>query len=227
MENYFNHIYELVDRSIYESLRLELVRLGYLPDITEYETPEAFEQAKQSIIKQKGFVIELFGASASFDKWSKKFPRMVYIPKRIMPGDIGGNYYGRYYEEDGEGRFIPTNQPPQWTNYQFEITIVAKKIDQLRIMDSVISNKLSRRDYVKVYNDNTQQFFIEQTGYRDWPDLDYGFLEYTYMYTAYDLVDRVGKESESISPLDKIHIEVKDKSSGIKTDNDIIIKGNS
>ena len=222
MENYFNTIYEQVDRSVFEVIRKEVVRLGYLPDITQYEGAgvEAFEAAKREIVRTKGFVIEVFGASSDIDKYSKRYPRIVYIAKRIIPGDIGGNYTGAYYEKKKDGTFTATAQPPQLTDYQFEISIVARRADQLRVMDGVISNVLSRRDYVPNYLDNTKVMFVEQTGYRDFPDLDFGYLEYIYMYTAKDLLDRATIKAEGIAPLAEINIDVK---RGDITEDNIII----
>ena len=209
MQNYFNTVYEQVDRSIFEAIRKETVRLGYLPDITEYETVEAFESAKNQIIASKGYIIDIFGAGSNLDKYAKKYPRIVYLPKRIMPGDIGGNYNGAYYTKKQDGSFIADAQPPQWTDYQFEVSLVAKKIDQLRTMDGIISNVLSRRDYVPNYLDKNQVIFVQQTGYRDFPDLDFGYMEYIYMYTAKDLLDRTTIKAEDLAPLTQIDVDVK------------------
>lgn len=209
MENYFNTIYEQVDRSVFEVIRKEIVRLGYLPDITQFTDPTAFQNAKKAIVAEKGYVIDIFGAGSNLDKYAKRYPRIVYLPKRIIPGDIGGNYYGAYYEKSSQGGYDATAQPPQWTNYQFEVSLVAQKIDHLRAMDGIISNVLSRRDYVPNYLDNNQVIFVQQTGYRDFPDLDFGYLEYIYMYTAYDLLDRTTIKDKNLSPLQQIGVDIK------------------
>lgn len=214
MATILNDIYEVVDRSIYEAIRLILVEHGYLPDISNTvlfpNNPTGvtnWDNAINAIVAAKGFAIELFGSGSSDAKYNKKVPRIVYIPKRIKPGDLGGNM-GKYYEKDGNN-FKALSQPPSITDYQFEISLVAKNSEQLRVMDSVISIVLSRRGYIKLYNDNTQEFFVVQNGYRDYPDADYGLLEYIYAFEARDLWDRIEESPTPVSPLKEITIEMR------------------
>ena len=212
MATILNDIYEIVDRSIYEAIRLVLVEHGYLPDISLFpNTPagvSAWETAISTIVATKGFAIELFGAGSSDAKYSKRVPRIVYFPKRIKPGDLGGNM-GKYYELDANNNYKALSQPPSITNYGFEISLVAKNSKQLRVMDSVMSVVLSRRGYIKLYNDATQEFFVIQNGYREYPDTDYGLLEYIYSYEAQDLWDRLEISPTPISPLKEISVEVR------------------
>lgn len=203
-------IWETIDRSVYEVLRLLLVTEGYLPDITNFpNTPTgviAYEAEVANIAATKGFSIGLFGASSSYKKYEKVTPRIVYIPKRVSTGDIGGGNVIRWEKLGGE--YLGRKSPTQTSNLQFEISLVAKDIRQLRVLLAVIGQVLSQRGYIPFYDNLESEFFIVQSSFRDFPDTEFGLLEKIYEYTAVDIWDKTQPVEFQASPLKQVTMDI-------------------
>lgn len=205
---FLDNIYEIVDRSIFEVIRKALVELGYLPDITKFPDTDAgvlaYNQAMEAIKVSKGYAIEVFGQGSSFKKYEKKVPRIVYTARRIQPGDLGGNP-DLNYELNG-GSYDAYARPPAANNLQFEISLVFKEARHERKLNSIISATLSYRRYIKHYDDETQEFFINNISYRDNPDTAFGISEKILTYEAVDLWDMSGVEVSKVSKLQEVTI---------------------
>lgn len=213
--NYLDTIFEIVERSIFEAIREDIVRRGYLPDIADTarytDDPAGVQNWADDLAvirASMGFVVEVFGASSSRDKYEKKLPRIIVIPKRVYPGDLGGDSNGYYITV--ADKLYATARPPLVTNYQFEVGLAARNIQQLRVLMSCISVVFSRRTYIKLYNNPDVEFFVKQTMYRDYPDVDYGVMEYFYGFEACDIWDKIEVATNPTSPLTDIHIDVED-----------------
>lgn len=211
MATQLTDIWEIVDRSVFEKIRLLLVEHGLTPDVTLYpNTPAGVDayRAELAVIKStKGFAIELFGSGSSQKKYEKKTPRIVFIPRRIYAGDLGGN--PEYIYTFNGTKFDAEVRPPQTSVYQFEISLVSDEIRQERAMNAIIGLALSKRAYVPFYTNVTtgdnEEFFAIQTTFRDVPDTEFGIMEKIYTYEARDLWDRENTFiPDAAAPLDEV-----------------------
>ncbi len=165
-----NNTQELVERSFYERLRLELVSKGYLPDITLYPDTDVgydnYKTAIDAVITAKGFCIELYGAGSAASKGTLKTPRITIDTISSLPGAIGGDTTYFFRDDDGDP-YTHSLLPPQTVDFILHVTIVYEKIAEARIMNSIIALALPRRGYIEFYNDSGEKFFIENTGSYD------------------------------------------------------------
>lgn len=204
-------IWEVIDRSIFEVIRLKLVAEGYLPDITLFDTStpsglQAWKDAIDTIIADKGFYIQLYGAGSNQSKNDKSTPRIVYIPRRIFPGDLGGNPERIYTEDVNGNTFSSTVRPPQTSEFQFDISLVSKRSREERVLNAIMGDIFSKRAYIPFYTNTgdpnlDQSFFCTQYSFRDQPNVDFGLMEKVYSYQAVDIWD---KEFEPASPAHKL-----------------------
>ena len=219
MAVYLSNIWEIVDRSVYEKIRLLLVAAGYLPDIantTLYPDTDigvaAYNAAMASIKVSKGFAVEIFGQGSSLHKYEKKVPRIVYNARRIFPGDIGGNPENQYTKPGAV--FELHAVPPTSSSVQFEISLVYETAKQERLLNSVIQATLKSRSYIKYYNDASSSFMVENVSYRDNPDTAFGICEKILTYMAKDLWDITTEVIGTAAPLAQVELETKDAGNG-------------
>ena len=209
-------LWQIIDRSIYEAIRLEVVAQGYLPDITLFDTTtvpgrDAWNTALQHIVDTNGFYIKVFGAGSSHSKFQKTVPRIVYLPKRVFPGDLGGNP-DAVYASNGN-LYDASVRPPQTSDMQFEVSIVSNLASQERVMNGILGNVFSKRNYINFYtnvgDENDQVFFTRQYSFRDVPDTAFGLNERIYAYEAKDLWDRENAPLPQVHRLDEITVETR------------------
>lgn len=187
-------IQEKVERSIFELIRLKLVELNYLPDITTFAVTEAgynlYQLAIKAVVVDKGFCIEIFGASSPQAKGFKKIPRLVIKTKNYLPGELG-NQPNLSYSPVG-----PINNPtsfqgkklaPTTSNLKLQIHLISKSSKQDRVLHNIVQETLTTRRYVPIYNDIEKNFFLIYSGYLDLEDLDEGVIERVYNYEAKDI----------------------------------------
>ena len=202
---------EVVEKSIFESIRLVLVEHGYLPDITAFSDNTSgkalYQQAIDAIVVSKGFAIELFGNSSSQKKYEKKIPRIVIFPKRIIPGDIGGGpepvftFNGSTYTK--------AKQAPRTSTYEFEIGLTSNSAQQDRLLHSILAVSVPNRGYIKFYNDPLYDFYVEQYSFRESPSTQEGINDKFYMFKALDLyIDEGQIISTTIVPINTISVEI-------------------
>lgn len=227
MATILSTIIEDVERSLFESIRLILVEHGYLPDITQFTDDDAgvlaWNTAIQTVIANKGFCIELFGSSSSQKKYEKKIPRMVILPKRFIPGDLGSGPEA-LYEPTLDNKFTKLRQADRTSEYQYEIALISNSAKQDRIMHSVLKVAIPSRGYVNFYKPyDPQEFFVEQYSYRESPDTTSGINEKFYMYRAPDIFER-GEQStgEIITPINTINIDTINDNNGKTLDTNSI-----
>lgn len=217
-----NNIQEVVERSIFAAIGNRLVAEGYLPDITNAGrypvdgnnlTPigqENWQTDITTIATSKGFAIELFGCSAGKAKGLKKIPRIVIVPKRIMPGDLGYPPQDFYNIISAPGItpvvYSKFQYPKESANMHYDIHLVSETQAQLRIMNAILQLVLGQKVYVYLYNDTTQNFFIKQYNYYDTPDPKDGIEENIYQYEVQDLY-LVDISTVTISPILSIGLD--------------------
>ena len=213
MAVYLSNIWEVVDRSVYEKIRLLLVAAGYLPDITQFADTDAgvalYNTAMANIKTSKGFAIELFGQGSNLHKYEKKVPRIVYNARRIFPGDIGGNPEHQYTKAGAV--YNKTAVPPTSSALQFDIFLVYETAKQERVLNSILQGTLKSRTYVKHYNNPNEEFLVVNLSYRDNPDTAFGICEKVLTYQAYDLWDTTDEVIDTAAPLESVELETENQ----------------
>jgi len=216
MAVYLSNIWEVVDRSVYEKIRLLLVAAGYLPDITTFPDTDAgvaaYNTAMANIKTSKGFAIELFGQGSNLHKYEKKVPRIVYNARRIFLGDIGGNPEHQYTKAGAV--FNKTAVPPTSSSLQFDIFLVFETAKQERVLNSIIQATLKSRTYIPHYNNPNESFLVNNISYRDNPDTSFGICEKILTYQANDLWDTTEEIIDTAAPLESVDLETKNGETG-------------
>lgn len=197
-----SNVQELVERSLYHSIRRQCVAKGYLPDVTLYTGNsnaefQRFEADLADIRTNKGFAIEVFGHSSAQEKWLKKTPRIVILPNMAVPGTLGGAM-DRQYEGNGpvlsESGFTSYILPPQTTDFYYDVHVVYEKAEQGRVINSLIALGLPMRGYIDTVDNyagiiQDQKFFMRLLDSRNLGLNSQGQYETVYTYEVPDIFE--------------------------------------
>lgn len=222
-----SNLQELVERSLFESIRKEVVDKGYLPDITAQveitpvtipptytnKYPNTLQGRQQweldikNIVNSKGFAIEIYNEGSNLGKGIKKVPRIVINSGNSLPGALGGDP-SRFYEDTGNS-YLPMVTPPQTVDLFIDIHVVSDNVIQERILNAIMALALPRRGYIKHYNDPTKTFFIRFINFYDRDDLEGGIVEKVYGYEIPDCWDRADIQvGPAVSKITQITVPV-------------------
>jgi hypothetical protein len=175
---------------------------------THLAAQAAWTAALEAINDAKGFAIELFGSSSSDEKGTRKVPRIVIEPDRIMPSELGAPMDGVLLDNPLDNTTkIRQALPFRASVLTFDVHLVSASAAQLRIMTAVIAKALGTVKYVPYYDDTSDLFFVEQFNYYDEPDNLDGIDEKIYSYQAPDLYD-VQADGVVISKMKEIEIDL-------------------
>jgi len=184
-------IQEIIERTLFEKIRQEVVDKGYLPDITLYTDDASgwasWETDIATIVTANGFAIEIFNGGTSESRGVKKVPRFVMNVGSFLPGALGGDPQ-RFFSDQGTD-YTALVTPPQTTDFYVDVNLVAGSIAQLRIMNAILSLAIPRRGYHKFFNDPTRSFFVRNLDYYDADNEDDGIMEKVYGYQIPDCWD--------------------------------------
>jgi len=194
------NVQEIIERSLFEVIRLELVDKLYLPDVSDTGTyPDnatgwaKWETDIKTIVGAKGFAIELFSVGNNEAKGMKKVPRIVIESGNFLPGALGGDPQ-RYFEDQGDD-YKALVTPPQTVDFYINFHLISKDIVQGRILNAILALSIPRRGYIPWYNDGTKSFFARYLNYYDQGDESLGINEYVYAYEIPDAWDREDVEA--------------------------------
>ena len=204
-------VQQLIERSLFERLRLECVDKGYLPDITTFpETPTGqadYNLALEAIANSSSsFAIEIFQNSSAHAKGMKRTPRVVINPQPFMEGALGGDSR-RIYTLNGT-KFDASILPPQTSEYYFNVHLVSAKADQMRVINAIMSLSIPVRGYIPFYNDETKNFFVRKLSGFNAPQTDEGIQEVVYRFQVPDVFEVEAKiVATDISPITEIRVD--------------------
>jgi hypothetical protein len=219
----FQNTQQRVERSIFEVLRKEVVRQGYLPNIEDsvrypavdgkFTTiaQENWEADINVIVANKGWALEIFGTSSAFAKGLKRTPRVVIVPKRIMPGDIGmvpGFDYENYGDPNNPWDYNKFPLPDTSANMHFDIHLISSSQQQSRFLNMLISTMLGIRKYIPFEDNNKDYFFIKHYNYYDISDTNDGMEENVYSYEVQDLYLFPDADKVRIKPITEITTDI-------------------
>ena len=187
---------ELIERSLFEVIRKELVDKGYIPDITLFADDETgydlYQAAVQTIVQNKGYSIELYNEGSNAAKGIKKTPRIVINTGNFLPGALGGDPQ-RIFQDQGL-YYQALITPPQTVDFFINIHLVSADVEQERILNSLLSLAIQRRSYIPFYSDPNETFFCRYLNFFQMDDMNQGIMEKVYAYVTedcYDTEDRV------------------------------------
>lgn len=209
-----NNVQERVERSIFLAINKVLVDEGYIPDVANYQ-PEsdanqlAYDAAVDAIVAAKTFAAEAFGHSVSLAKGNQRVPRIVITPRRIMPGDIG-TWINPLYSRDplNPDAIVKTKPPYKSTNLHIDISTVSGTAAQDRVLNAVLAKALGNgMGYVKVFDSDTETFFIRQFNHYDLPDNEKGIEKRVYSYEVPDLYLTDGEITSNVPFIKEITVE--------------------
>jgi hypothetical protein len=208
-----SQIQQRIERSVFEALRQVAVEEGYLPDLTDTglfgsapytaANEAAWTAALVSIVNAKGFAIEIFGHSVT--KGIKAVPRIVFISRRTMPGEIGAPQ-APFYDKANSGAL---QLPLEASNFFFDIHAVSGSAAQDRVLNAIISKALGQKKYIDWYDDEDSEdkLFIKNVSYFDIPDPIEGQEEKVYSYEAPDIFDVV-EDYISVATITEIFMQL-------------------
>lgn len=186
-----NNIQQRIERSIYERIRLILVREGLWPDesAVDYSNNKTlWDTAIRNIVQAKAFAVEPFGHGSSQDKGERRTPRIVIIPRRFTPGDIGNPVNPVVVQSETDiTQFDQVILPQQTVEFHLDIHLVSSTASQDRTLNAIMYEALGSRRFIPFYDDSTKNFFLKQYNYYDLPDPSVGVEEKVYSYQVDDL----------------------------------------
>lgn len=189
-------VQEIIERSLFEIIRLELIDKLYLPDVADDgiypDTQVGWDQwetdIKAIVDGAKGFAIELFSVGNNEAKGIKKVPRIIIESGNFLPGTLGGDPQ-RFFKDQGDD-YKALVTPPQTVDFYINFHLVSKDIVQARVLNAILALTVPRRGYIPWYNDGTKSFFARYLNYYDQGDESIGVTEHVYAYEIPDVWDR-------------------------------------
>jgi hypothetical protein len=191
-----SNVQEIMERSLFEVLRKELVDKGYLPDITSFPNTQQgftdYNTAISNIVTIKGFAIELFNEGANTRKGIKKVPRIIINSGSFLPGSLGGDPQ-RYYLDKGQ-YYSAMITPPQTADFFVNIHLISGSVEQERILNAILALALQRRSYIPFYDGTSNTFFCRHMNFFNGDDMDTGIIEKIHAYQIPDCWDTNDRE---------------------------------
>lgn len=211
-------IQEVVERSVFHSIRQQCVAKGYTPNVFDFpKTNEGFLgylQALEFIKNDVGFAIEVFNTGAPADRLSKQLPRIVVATQGYLPGAIGGDL-SHVYELGAGDKYTKYNVPPTTSDLYLNIHIVSNNTQQHRILGALMALSVPRRGYIRTWDSEIDDW---GEGYLFCNHLSYvpvrqynspGTMETIYRYVLPDLFETNMRVNEiEISPLKEINLQL-------------------
>jgi hypothetical protein len=195
-------IEEIISKTIFKTLRQEVVSRGYLPNINNYdidntndtlakEAIQSYKQAQLAIRNERGFCIEIFPFSNNQSKGYKSVPRIVVDVLEFLPGKIGLDPRSFFEFNSLSNSYIRKKSSPLLSELNFMVYASGNSAEQVILMNDIIMTCLPMRGYIKKYDEETlkpsNNWFIvlEDKGKRD--NLEEGITERFYRFLIEDI----------------------------------------
>jgi hypothetical protein len=212
-----SEVQELVELTLFHSIRKTVVDNQYCPDIMNYPNTSAgstqYWADFEAITLAKGFSIEVFNNSNPDRKGAKKLPRMVMISEGYMPGEVGGDQ-SRFYKPIAGNQFQVLQRPPQVVDLSFKVHLVCETAMQYRICTSILANAIPTRGYIPIYQPfgsfTPCNLYIQNISYFSVPALGDSILEYVFGYVVKDVwLEEYATLLGTVPALKEIHLQLK------------------
>lgn len=147
-----------IDRTIYENIRLVLVSLGHLPDITQFNNTTQYQAAKQVIKGSAKALINIHGTGVAESRDKKQSHTIIINRKVITPTNIGGGteHFEANKNNAGEtSSFTKKKYPQKSTNISYEVRIITNSMKIERLLTGIIFSSLGYHKSLKVMDGNS------------------------------------------------------------------------
>lgn len=206
---------EIVERSFYQALLDSAIRRGLTFDPHPYEgDQDAYAAAREQFVKDKGFILDVFGNANPQSRNMKQLPRIVVNSLSYLPGTFGIN---KYHNEYVNGRWIVSETPYELTDQMLEVRLVAKTVQHIRLLNIILNESIPTRGYLKPYIYENAPFegnifSIFSNSYDD-SDMEQGVLEKVYVYSVEDTLIAIPNEVWDDAPIVTIDVDIVDDKS--------------
>lgn len=207
---------EQLDRTIFEHLRLEVVRLGYLPDVTQYTTGTAWQSARD-ILRGSisgGQLIDVFGVGSSDDRLELTAAKIIVNRTDERNGDIGAG--GVIFTDNGSS-FTKSTLPQTTSDITYEVIINADTVAYERRMSNIVARAFGKMKHIAVIESDgelsaTNRLFIRLVQKFDQSNLNFLQKVCTFIVQDIFLSTDVTTEDVDISELNTVEFRLYAKS---------------
>jgi len=202
-------IFEEVERSIYESIRLVAVAEGLTPDVLNYTNDETsynlYKQALTTIKAQKGFAVEVFNNSQPEQKGMIETSRISIAHGGTMMGDIGLPVQKDW---DNTGTSSTMVLGTTMTNeYNYQVYLTARNLKEFRIIQGILLTALPSRSWIDFIVGPDRFLNIMTAGYPSPSELR-GVKEFTYSYSIPDLLITPYVNGPVVTNMDQLDVDL-------------------
>lgn len=139
---------EEIDRTVFELIRLESVRLGFLPDILLFTNdPEGYNKAKLQIQKDK-YLIEVFGVGSSESR-DEKIHTKIVIDRTGNPFGSIGSFGVTGFEKDDKGKFKKFKYPSMTMDLHYDVRIITNSTAKERVCQMLLLRCLGVNKFIE------------------------------------------------------------------------------
>lgn len=143
---------EQLDRTIYEHLRLETVRAGYLPDITQYTSGTAWQSARNTLRGTLGGqLIDVFGVGSGDEREELTGAKIIVNRTDERNGSIGAG--GSIMQAVNDG-FVKSTLPQTCSSITYEVIVSADSVKYERIISNIVSRAFGKMRHIKMVQSN-------------------------------------------------------------------------
>lgn len=218
-----------IDRAIFEAIRKQIVKVGYLPEITDFSNAVDWQNARDLL--RQGVIgnclIDVYGVGSPFDRDEITGAKIVIDRKTESLGSMGGLGYDYIKQEDNTFTKIQISESS--IDIDFEIRIYANVIDLdsnsytatfERLMLSILHKALGfKRFFSPVLptgeNDDNRKFFLKFIQNVDYSALQFiqkvSTFQVTDVWLRVDTVEDLNNPLLNIKPINTIDFVINDE----------------
>lgn len=127
-----------IDRAFFELMRLALVELGHLPDVTQYASPDEYIQAKNAIIANNKRLVEVYGVGSDDTRDTQDYDRIVIDRGALTRGSIGAAHV-KFYNRKAGGWYDKAEMPSEVSrDLNYEIRAITNSTYMQRLLEELM-----------------------------------------------------------------------------------------
>ena len=139
-----------IDRALYEEIRLRVVELGYLPDITLSPNAAHYNAAKEALklALPDHKLMEIYGVGSMAAKGESHVNRFSINRKSVLPGTVGAQgaiLHEKYKDGGNNDRFRRMQYPDTMSTVVYEIRTITDSTKYERIMEDILRHVFGAR----------------------------------------------------------------------------------
>jgi len=200
---------EIIEKTLYERLRLKFVALGYTPDITTFaDTPTGYslyKAALTAIDTAKGFAVELYGAGSIASKGQIRTPRIVLDFNTYVDGDFGISPGPQLTYEEDEDEFTSTVYDISTYKGVLNVILITETITQERLLQKVLLQTLPSKAFIEYYDRDGNFLILQENALKLSTPKDH-ISEWVYTYVIPDIHFEVSTVIDTHPPIREITI---------------------